>query len=708
MLSNQVEILLRRKNKVILPEANSELPQQYLVTFCANLESVGYTCSSKLLETISSYPLEQVELINEELLRYLRELKGAHVEFKPMYPNFPQQVMEAPAIELWINARLHYLGDWFGFRYIPGYEVKPRQPLDTKDLKYKVLDLGTPEEFFQIFKDLIGSNSSLSESDKVDVVWALSRYSKDLYQILPEVIRQKETMALVCSTIIDSRLPYHGKEIWMKYIKTATDLLRLIVARSGGDISLAKATRFKSLPRSERRIYMEILDGLGDSALEDMNRYPEVWKRVGEILHPGEFNRKKKFQTACSRFESIRTNTPYRSILSQVQSLCNKGKLIEASKLLILRPGDFARRLDYLVRNARDRELDIINNFSKQEVLESISTPVLLQVMTHFKYRGNVNKFRVFFPKGNTSKFQAIENKLEKIDSGWTQMISEICQIALIERFKKLDPLGKVYVGKCFDGLTVPQGMRSASKALKTIPRLSRVPLPDGDIVRFFMWWKEPKGTRVDLDLSAYMSSSDFNRIDKVAYFNLRNESLSAVHSGDITSAPQGACEFIDINIPSFLKQEMRYVVMSVISFSGQKFSELPEAFAGFMIRGSMGKRGEIFDARTVETKFDVSTDSKMIVPLILDLERREMIWLDMGVNSRIQAGSNIQNSGQTLNTLLRSVVETRKTLLTELIDLHIKARGEYTNDLESADTIFSENQGITPWDLEKIMSDFM
>lgn len=48
------------------------------------------------------------------------------------------------------------------------------------------------------------------------------------------------------------------------------------------------------------------------------------------------------------------------------------------------------------------------------------------------------------------------------------------------------------------------------------------------------------------------------------------------------------------------------------------------------------------------------------------------------------------------------------KANLHELFTLHIAARGEFTESLNDAETIFSVEKGITPFDLEIIAAEFM
>jgi hypothetical protein len=45
---------------------------------------------------------------------------------------------------------------------------------------------------------------------------------------------------------------------------------------------------------------------------------------------------------------------------------------------------------------------------------------------------------------------------------------------------------------------------------------------------------------------------------------------------------------------------------------------------------------------------------------------------------------------------------------LYSLLELHVKARGEKTLEINEANTIFAPNKGITPSDIEIIVSDYL
>lgn len=197
-------------------------------------------------------------------------------------------------------------------------------------------------------------------------------------------------------------------------------------------------------------------------------------------------------------------------------------------------------------------------------------------------------------------------------------------------------PLGKVYVDQRLADYLVPFSQRSASKALRTIVRGSRVPMEEGDAIRFFSWWKEgivdgkPTG-RVDIDLSAVMYDRNWQYVEHISYTHLRSSKYRAVHSGDIVSAPQGACEFIDLHIPSIVDYGGRYIVATLHSFTSQPYCDLPECFVGWMMRKKPGS-GEIFEPSTVVNKIDVAADTQIAIPVILDLVERTVIWTDLSL----------------------------------------------------------------------------
>lgn len=699
-------IYLRRHNKVILEKGKNKLKKEYISSFLKNIENLGFTFDKELIAIVKTLSIEDLTSFYGNTVKTLKEMVGANVKFEPMYPNFPKQVMDASDAELYINAIMHYLGDWIGARIMPVYEKKERYPLmDRVDLK--VIRLGTEEDFLNIFKNLVSAKTSISKTDKEDVEWFVTHYKSKIETLIPDEIPYKENLVYVTKLF----LKHTGTDTILKCAnllssyKTATDVLRLAVAMSDGDVSLATNSKFIKFKRSQRRLLLGLLDKC-KNAIEDMNRFKTMWIRLGEILHPFEYEH--RYKKSFYAFKKIR-NEKIKTFYTKVESLLDDNKMVKVSELLKARPGDFARRLDQILRGAKGTDT-IIENF--KTISEKISTPVLLQVMKHFKHRSDGGDIRVIFPKGNVAKVRTIDAVDDKIQKKTCSRVESICKRTLQKRFSKLPSLGKVYLDPALENYIVPFSQRSASKALHTIVRGSKIPMEEGkDTVRFFIWWKnisdDDYDGRVDIDLSSVMFDKDWGYKEHISYTNLRSNTYIAYHSGDITSAPDGACEFIDIDIPSVLKYGGRYVVMNIFSFTEQPFVTIPECFAGWMMR-EKPRSGEIFEAKTVENKFDLTADTRLCIPLIMDLQERVVYWADIAVKSNSRHYNNVEGNTGSISLMGKAITSMKKVNLHELFSIHAKARGTVVEKKEKANTIFSVSEGTTPFHIEEIMAKYL
>lgn len=724
---NKLSILLRKRNKVLLAEGSATLSLSLLATAVKNLQSLGFTCSAPLLDRMSTQEEGTFVQWFDELLTELRQRVGAHVSYEPMYPNFPKQVMEMEEAELYLNALLHYLGDVVGLRILPVSEREERPSLQEEG-KLTVLELGTEEEFVQIGRKLIGANSSISAEDKEILGWYVQEYRDRLGLLLPESIPYKENLSVVAMLLLKHTT---RPAQWLgRYVQTATDVLRLAVAMSEGDVSLASVTRFRSFKRSERRLLLGLLEECRGRT-EDMLRYRGRWKRLGERLHPGEY--KKQFPQTAVSFDVLRKGLPYTTFRAEVEEALKSGDPAKALELLKSRPGELARRLDHLLRlcqpspsgllgalkevlggegrGSRDEvAAAILETFA--EVVGEVATPVLLQVMTHFLHRNEERALRSFFPKGNAAKVITVENTLVSLPQERCDRVVGLCRKALLKRFGARESLGKVFVDESLRAHLVPFSQRSASRALRTLVRGSSLDMPAGGTIRFFVWWKEGvlggKDTgRVDLDLSAVMYDEEWNYKEHISYTNLRSAKYRSAHSGDITSAPDGACEFIDLDIDSITAFGGRYVIPSVLSYTGQPFVCLPECHAGWMMREEP-ESGEIFEPSTVVDKIDIAADTKVVIPMILDLKERKMIWTDLALRSHPAWDINVESNQRGFVAMGKALTTLVKPDLYTLFSLHAEARGERVDNPEEADQVFSLTEGTTPFEIEEIMAEYL
>lgn len=691
------EIYLSERSRVLLPTARGECSVQVVATGARNLRDLGYGLSEPLLIALRRCPQETVVQFYEDILPVLRKLVGAHRDFRPFYPNFPKQVMDASEAELFFNAIVHYWGfvvsdalDDPSLVMLPNYSKQERPKLE-EFAALKWIDLGSQEDFDSILTRLVSANSSLSESGKRILQWFAVNRRDRIESLVPNAIPQKETLALLVAAL-------DAPDYLITHVKTATDVLRVAVAMSGGDVSLAEPTRFRNFSKRERRFLLGCLEKCG-SATEDMLRWKGYWIRLGEILHPGDY--KRRFPKTFQAFSVLRDDRPVQTFNSRVERAIAARALGETLGLLDQRPGDFARRLDHLLRTHPADQPVITGRFLG--VADRVSTPVLLQVWHHFQMRGQATE-RTFFPKGNLAKVQLKCESLPPIPQAVTSDVASGVRTLLVERFRKLPPLGRTYVAESLRTQIVPFALRSASKSLRTVARGSRFVLPDGDTVRFFLWWRNGK-SRTDIDLSAVLFDDCWSRQVAIAYYNLRD--FHCCHSGDITSAPQGACEFIDLHLPSITDRGYRYAVMCLNSFTQQPFCDLPECFGGWMMR-QQPQSGEVFEARTVQDKVDVSAATKVCVPVIIDIRERHVCWADLALRSWA-AINNVESNSQGIALMGRAIVGLNRPSLYDLFRMHADARGTLVPRREDAETVFDLHHGIvTPFDITAILSGYL
>ena len=669
-------------------------------TALSTLRALGYRLSDPAREALTR-PEQAWALVNAAA----RLTSGSPAdEYRPFYPDFPIQVRSASEATLLVNAALHYLGDVVGVRILPDYRPSPREPLPGDDDALTELGLATAQDLERIVADLIAQATPFSAQDRADLT-ALRDFGPEA---APRVA-VKENLAVLTVTFPD--LDFSAS------YRTVTDVLRLAVAMAGGDVSLAEPCRFPSFSRAQRRRLLGLLDAVGqvqdsrDSA-EEMARRCERWKRLARHLRPGDYAR--RFPHAVALLHQVASGGAEEGFTSHLEEALARRDVEGTLRLLSTRPGVFARRLNHLLRLCADdaaRER-VVAEFAR--VAPEVSLPVLVRLWEYFSSPGpDALPWRVVAIKAATGTKTTLIPSTRRPGPADTAVVR-----AVEEALRQRRRLGRIAVDQgLYEGYTAPVGLRSASPGMRTAGRGTRLPLPEGETIRFFLHWRDlpeappeapgPAGpaaaadrdTRVDLDLSAFFVSEDFARTEQIAYYNLR--STAAVHSGDLTSAPDGAAEFIDVILAEALRQGWRYVVMTVHSFSHHRLSEVPECWAGAMARGADPQSGEVFEASTVMQRLDLISPTFNATPFVIDLAERHLIWWDLPVGVGEHQVANLDRSSNRVLAHLLDLLEGRRMPLAHLLGL---LADDVVEDHDEAELVFGEG-GILPWQTERILA---
>lgn len=747
------KVLLEKKSRFAVDESFSSSKEELelVLSIGKNIEDLGFVFSKELFDALKFQPRQKLIDAYKLLVQVLARMVGGHVEHKPFYKNFPQQVMAMSEVDLYMNALVHY---WTDGTWIPEYVEQMRFPIEDGDFQIKTIKLGSAADFHQLFVDMMSGKGSLSPDDQKLLGWYIENSDgDDLVGRLPDEVPTRETLSLVLGKILKT---HPGKvESVKQYVKTATDVLRLVTYLSDGDLSLADNTRFRNFSRAERRILLSLLEECRNIE-EDMARYPEKWIRVGEKLHPGDYS--TQFPAAYEAFSKIRKGEKIYSFASEVELALKEENPETVLSLLKQRPGELSRRMDALARAYPEHERHILEAFGS--VAQEVSTQVLLQLAAHFKARNEERKTRSFFPKGIIAKVKVIEKPLPLLPDEYCRQVVSVCEDALIQRFASKPALGKVWIDPVLKDIFVPIAQRSSSRSLKTYARGSRFSLPEGvKTIRGFIHWKNviaplsPKTEReddrvenaqvaadnviidwrsvlsgrdeplartggpiethnqirTDIDLSLGLYDRDWNYINHISYTNPRIEKLDLYHSGDIVDSPEGASEFVDMNVDKLKENGVRYAVFNVYSYTLQGFNETPECFFGWMSR-EKPESGEIFEPKTVSNKIDLSSPTIICLPVLFDLEKMEAIWMDVSLKSNPRWVNNIEANRNNVVLISKAMAEMNKPTLFDLFRLNATARGKLVNSPEEADIRFGldEETDVTPFEIEKILTDFM
>ena len=636
------QLAIRRLSKVVLPKDSASPAGLSLAAGLAgNLTRLGYALNSEAYRQAQLASADDLTAV----LRAAQALKG-DAKYKPMYPNFPKQVADASWEELYSNAILHYLGDCIGVRIIPSYTTEARKKLkDTVEIA--ALGITSEDDFRELAAKLVAQGQPYSSQDQEDIL-LLGGY------IVAAPVAIKENLAFLFANFPELD--------WSDSVRTVTDVLRIATMLSGGDQSLAANSHFR-LTRIQRRRVLSLLESVlerNGENYEDFARHEEKWKRLSKALHPGDYGYQKSLAALSALYRGQVV-----SFDSQVEAAMASGNLKNVLTLLKGRPGVLARRLAEILRKYPEGETSIVRAFSS--VSNQVSIPVLVQMWNLFNgpLADELDE-RSILTKGSPLGM-LIPNRLERPQTNVLRAIER----GLKGRHSEV----KVYAeGGSLEGYTIPLAIRNASPGLRTVGRGSRIKVGEAKrVIRLFMHWRNISGggwdSRVDLDLSAVFASEDFSNFQTVAYYNLRDQAIKAYHSGDITSAPKGAAEFIDIDIESALKAGYRYVLPTVYNYSRQKFSDVPEAWAGAMLR-EKAKSGEIFEPSTVVAKYDLTSGTVNSTPFIFDLLTREMIWCDLAVGANSYFNYSVASNANALVATLKSAVSGRQLTLDRFVKL--------------------------------------
>lgn len=711
MIKNN-EMLLRRRNMLLvnvsenildidteLGMAEQSKRDVAIATIVKNVSHFGFLLGKEIVDTLRNAEYKDIVSWYLENKPYMIEASGLRDNMEPLYKNFPEDVMNTDDYEMYWASLVYYMSH----NTISPAEAKLRPELN-EFCNLIPVSIGTEEIFDEIFTNLLSSKVSFSDADRNDIQYFVEN-DENFYKNFPVSIPNKENLVALTNMVIN-RFGYTDRktEALTNVYKTATDVLRLAVALSNGNVSLTGKITFKHFNKAERRFLLSLLNNC-KNPVEDMLRYKSNWIILGEILHPGDYA--NRYKNAYNAFSKVRSGVKIKTWGGRVDEAFEKHNLEGLLKLLSARPGEFCRRLDRTLSAFEENDSDrILDSFAK--VSDGVDTTVLIGLMQHMYDRKNTLDSRIFFPKGRIAKAFYRENEQKPLSDAVIDKTIAICQKSIVANLANKETMGKVFIDESMKNFIFPMVMRNANRTLRPMARGSKMQLKDNaTTARVFLYWHEmPDSYDVDLDLSVILLDQDYNALGTCYYGNLsdrRTKESGCYHSGDVREAPNGASEYIDLDFEKLNKFGAKHILVCVHSFTNQPFSELKEAFVGIMER-EKPMDGAIYEPMTVANRSDLVTEQRTSLAMMVDPEDKIVTWLDLGCDFHHveDVTHNINNSKGIVIPMAKAFTQKNLMSIYDMIALNVEARGELVTDKVDADYIFSLEGYVEPEVMEE------
>lgn len=665
------EIVVRHTHRIPAPEGPSGDGATVARQFDAALMSVGFKLSGDALSALSGFSEQTVRGVAVRTLATVREMVGDHVRHNTYFRDFPRNVPDT--LDFWAGLLRETLRDpvaaggavaslkrgslnllaltGYG-RYRHTYEemlAAHDELIAGAGDRVTVLRLGSglDEEGRRLYLRLAGSTTPLGGEDLAALRTLAVHYASGPH---PERIPVRENRAVINR----ARLSI-GADL---LADTVTDVLRLACALSDGDVTLAEPTRFAPMPRPVRRALLAALDGLvaaDPCRLGDVAARREPWKRLGERLHPHEYPR---WPRAADVFAVARGEKRAPTFAARIEARLASGDVAGAANIAKGAPGLLFRSLDRLLRLAPDAPDAVLA--AAESVVGRTSGRVLLSLREHLLNRdaatGGLRLFANRVGRGVVAPDTRPPLDAEVVERLTTLLDEEIRGRLPSVRHLVVDP----------DALDValPLSGKAAGNGFGVLPRGS-VSAVDGGLLRFFVYWRQHSRT-TDFDLSVLLLDEQYGNPEWLSYTNLTT--AGGRHSGDITSAPDGASEFIDLALD---RVSADVIVPQVNVYSGEGFEKVEESFFGFMLRGAE-QRGRPFEARTVRMKSDLRGPGRVALPLVFT-RGGDGRWLAKWLHLHLKGHphfNQVEGNRVTTAMLVRGIVERRYLTIGHLAEL--------------------------------------
>ena len=718
------------------------------MAFAKRLKENGFCLSEELLHALNAVPAKRLA----EITKCINDVMGVKLNWAPLVKGWDVPTGETLADHL-VTLIANIFGEEAGFKGVtlPCGHLIPEgtfpleryngcpfcgTPFKTANYVYKgqgsklkELRLFTMDDMNHVFQTLLASATPLDGTQQDSLELLLSELP------LPEEpnITMKENAMLVINTLVEQ-----GKDDEAaKLLRTPTDVLRYLWYEKTGYLQIIEPKTlithtgklhghvFSTLDRSVeameakkealklkynrktcRRVarWMNTLPMAPRQAAENMNPKRGMWVRMIRALRLAEYSHKKGFEH-LEQLLDVFYNQDYATWQGRVNKAASANDADKTLALLKERPGMFARCLfATMLRFGSEKVLEAF-----EEVADQLPARLLISLGNAAENYFDTSLTRIARPITGGTKEIVVNPLLWIYDTSELEsMIADISNLyihSMERRFAAKQSEAKtIYIDPKLYEIPVSVGDRSATIQDASCALPGTKFTVEGDAVRLFLQWgKGLHKQYLDMDLSCRIFLPDDNYAD-CAYYNLT--CVGAKHSGDIRSIPDmvGTAEYIELSLPELEEAGATKVVFTCNAYSTGALS--PNLMVGWMNSAYPMKVSEedgvAYDPSCVQHIVRVSEGnlSKGLVFGVLDVQKREILWLEMPFTAQNLQGLNTKTIEALLNKLKA------KLTIGKLLDLKAKAQHlTPAGSPEEADEAYTYQWALNPAEVTTLLN---
>ena len=594
--------------------------------------------------------------------------------------------------------------------------------------KLKELRLFTLEDMKHVFVSLLESATPLdfSQRDSLELLLGVFPLPDDVN------ITVKETVMLVIKLLVRQNKAEEAE----KLLQTPNDVLRYLWYEKTGYVQIIEP---KTLVAHAYRLYAHLWGPLDQSedaaeemkkrlmlkygrkdclrvarwmnalpmtakqAAENMNPKRGMWVRVIRALRMGEYSRKKGFEHLAEIMD-VFYKQDYSTWQGRVDKARTENNADKTLSLLKERPGLFARCLfASMLRFGSDKVLTAFD-----EIADKLPARLLLSLGNAAEFYFDPNEVRVARPI--TGVPRRIEpNKLlvlydDASRDAMVEAVNGVYMSFMTRRFASQKTESKsIYIDPSLYDIPVGVGDRTSTIQDTSCALMgTRFPI-EGDAVRLFMQWgKGLHAQHLDMDLSCEIALPN-DETEQCYFSNLT--CTGAKHSGDIRCIPEmvGTAEYIELSLPQLEEAGASYVTFTCNAYSVGALS--PNLVVGWMASANpmtvSEETGVAYDPSCVQHMVRISEGnlSKGLVFGVLDVAKREIIWLEMPFTAQTLRGADKAAIEAMLHKL------EHKIKIGQLLEIKAKAQNlSLVEKPEDADEAYTYEWALDPADVTNLL----